>query len=167
MQRWPTLLLAIIVGAECPLEETEPVAKRRQPAPERIRNPRFEPAHPAGADAAQDHAFSPCSRERLVHRMNTPDRQHLRCVPSANVNHVLLAEKLGQFGKGALEERQVRRRTSRDVEGAIESRDVVVIIAASRRNKAHLRLRFAREAQDEIVEPALVALYWSAHTYHT
>jgi hypothetical protein len=108
LKRRSSLRFAVVVWAEAPGKEAEPVLERVQAA-KRIGRRRFEPAVRPGGQPGQDDAGLPGLTQRAIHAVDAPDREHVCRVAATDVDRVLVQEKRLEVGDLAVEERKVRR----------------------------------------------------------
>ena len=109
----------------------QPEALGRARAPVGARDPVLEPAHRAGAHAAEHDAALPRLAQRLVEPVDAPDREQVREAPAADVDHVLGEQVLARVHRvGAEPEQREVREPPEPAERAVEAVDLLVGVAA-------------------------------------
>ena len=105
------------------------VAELAQLWAERVGDARLEPAVGARAHAAENDAATPRLAERAVDPVDAPDREHVRGVAAADVDHVLLSQVFGGILRHP-EQRQVTRVAVTRDEGLVEADDPFRVLCA-------------------------------------
>jgi hypothetical protein len=123
----PTLGLAVVVRAEAAGEEAEPAAELAQAWPIRIGDGVLEPAVRARAPAGEDGTAFPGLPKCQVDAVHTPDREHVRRVAAADVDHVLRGDLCrGIFGRP--EQLEMRRPAGAVAECVVEALEVLRLV---------------------------------------
>ena len=119
-----------------------------------------EPAERAGAEAAHDDAGLPRLAQDLVDAVGAPDAEQAQQAAAADVDHVLGHQVRAHVRDAALaaEERDVGGLRAL-AEGAVEAHEVVVGVAAGRRQEADLRLGRPGQAHHVVVEQRVARLH--------
>ena len=127
-----------------------------------------EPAQRAGAEAAQHDAALPRLAQDHVDAVRLPGAEQADHAAAADVDEVARQQVLANVPDGALapEQRHVRRLAQLGREGAVEAHDVVIRVAAGRRQEADLGAlagaALAGEAEHVVVEQRVAAFHREA-----
>src|SRR5207244_12727024 len=98
--RRPALRLAVVVRAVAAREEAE-AAQRRELVAKGVGHAGLEPADRAGAAPSEDDPALPRLPQDRVDTVHAPDREHVRGVPTADVDDVVCGEDVPNVGPGA------------------------------------------------------------------
>ncbi len=121
----------------------------------------IEPAEGTCRAAAQDHPRRPRLTQDLIESVCLPGPQQRHEAATADVDQILRKQVLPRIADACLaaEQRDVRGLAALGREGSIEAHDVVVGIAAGRRQKADSRTARVREPEHVVVEQGVPPLH--------
>jgi hypothetical protein len=124
-----------------------------------LRHARREPAHRAGADAAQHDPALPRLPQDGVDAVRSPDREQVEQRAATRVDHVLAEQQHAQVDglRAEAEERKVGGLTGEVVVGAVEALDLLLGIAARRGQEADARVGPFRHLEHVAVESGVAA----------
>jgi hypothetical protein len=149
--RGPAKFLAVVVGTEASRQERQAVVERIQSRAERIRDAALEPAVGTGARPSEDGAALPRLPQRDVDAVNAPDRNGVRGVSTADVDHVL-RRQMSHGVVGHAEEPKAAGFAVPAGEGLEERRDAPVGVSRRGGQQADARTLGGRERKEEVVE---------------
>ena len=147
----PPAVLGVVVRAEAPRQQPQPVGEGPQRPPERVGGSSLEPADPARAGARQHDARVPGLAHDHVQLVHPPDGEHVGHAATPHEDHVLGEQQVGRIG-------HIRHREQRQVADPSRlSREPVIHFKYPPRVVAHGRIDHADPRLPLPAQPQRVA----------